>query len=132
MFGLTIQVVPKIDITQWLNNHYLDWQREFGVRPEKDFAEWLGVNSKTFNHWRNGRRKPSAEDCDILAYKLKDMACYEILGFPTPDPLLLRVKMEWETLSDEQQVAIGEILAEEEKGNEERGTPRGRGASARK
>lgn len=103
-------VVAPSTIKQWLDQHYLDWQRDHGTAPEKAFAEWLGVNPKTYNHWSNGRRKPGPDDCDILAYKLRDLSCYSLLGYPTPDPLLLQVKMEWDSLSDETQAAIGDIL----------------------
>ena len=43
-----------------------------------------------------GRRLPSPADCDVLAYHLKDPSIYALAGHPTPDPLLLRIKMEWD------------------------------------
>lgn len=100
--------------TKWLNDHYLDWQKSHGRASEKAFAEWLGFKPTTFNHWTNGERKPGAEDCDILAYMLNDTGCYAMLGFPTPDPLLLRIKMEWDLLPEETRAAINRDLEKAE------------------
>ena len=107
--------MPQTPFTKWLNDHYLDWQKSHGRASERAFAEWLGFKPPTFNHWTNGERKPGAEDCDVLAYRLNDVRCYELLGFPTPDPLLLRLKMEWDSLPEETRAFIERELEKAEK-----------------
>jgi hypothetical protein len=109
--------MPETPLSKWLNIKYLDWQRQFGRKPVTDFSVWLGLENATVNHWLNGARsRPSAEHIDVLAYKLGDLTVYELVGYPTPDPLLLRVKMEWDTLPEETRAFIDRELekAEEE------------------
>jgi len=108
--GLRIAPVSRDPIQTWLNDKYLEWQRQFGRAPEKAFAEWLGIKPSRLNTWVNGTRKPQPEDCDVLAYKLNDFRCYDIMGYTRPDPLLLKLKMEWDQLPEETQVEIGKAL----------------------
>lgn len=108
--------MPDNEFSKWLNDKFLDWQRAFGRKPVTDFAEWLGLEPATVNHWLNGIRRPSSpEYLDVLAYKLGDLSCYAMLGYPTPDELLLRVKMEWDTLPEETRAFIDRELGKREK-----------------
>lgn len=114
--------VPQTPFTKWLNDHYLDWQKQHGRASEKAFALWLGFKPTTFNHYTNGEREPSRDDCDVLAYRLNDVSCYKLLGYPTPNALLLRLKMEFDLLPEETQADIGKILEKAERKRVAQGT----------
>ena len=80
-------LVVENEFKGWLNNKYLDWQRDQGERRTiSEFAELVGVNQPLMSHYLNGIRKPSRRNADRMAEKLG----YEIYGLLDMCPTDLR------------------------------------------
>ena len=106
-------LVPEF--ASWLEKHYIQWQADREKRGSiRQFSDWLGIDHRLISRWMNGERKPGPDHLDTLAYKFNDLSCYELLGYPTPDKLLLRIKMEWDSLPEETRAAVGRVLEKAE------------------
>jgi len=98
------------DFAKWLGNKFLDWQRrQGGPRPAKEFAEWLGFENMTVNHWLNGNHRPTHGNAYMLSFKL-GLEVYDVLGFHRPDEDLYQVEVHWHKLKDEEKAAIMKIV----------------------
>jgi transcriptional regulator with XRE-family HTH domain len=68
----------------WMNNKFLDWQKEKGSRQTlSEFAEYLGVPQSNMSSWVNGRYKPGTKYIPILAEYFGD-EIYNVLGLKSP------------------------------------------------
>ncbi len=101
--------MTKLDFAKWIEKRYLDWQqRKGGRRTASEFAEWLGFENMTVNHWLNGKHIPKHGNVYILALKL-GLEIYDVLGMPRPDEGLYQVDVHWHMLKDEEKAAINKI-----------------------
>ena len=79
--ALEYALMVKKDFQAWINNRFLDWQREQGERKTiSEFAELTGIKQPLMSHYLNGTRVPSRENADKIAtvlgneiYNLLDM-----------------------------------------------------------
>jgi transcriptional regulator with XRE-family HTH domain len=62
---------------------------------QKEFAEYIGIDDKLYNHIYTGRRKPSAEVLKKLAVFFDDMRFYDAVGVPRPDDELKYIQASW-------------------------------------
>ena len=98
------------DFASWLENKFLDWQkRQGGRRTAGEFAEWLGFENMTVNHWLNGHRRPIRGNVYLLALKL-GLEIYDVLEMPRPDEGLYQVDVHWHMLKDDEKAAMSKIV----------------------
>lgn len=105
-----IRQVPKNPISEWLDNKFLDWQKQEGGRKTlTEFAQYLGVDRGVLNNWVNRGSKPEGDNLKIVAIKL-GMEIYDLLEIERPDFRLLVINAEWEHISDDAKKEIAAIV----------------------
>ena len=62
---------------------------------QKEFAEYIGIHDKNYNHIINGRRKPSAATLKHLAKFFNDPRFYDAVGVPRSDDELIYIQTSW-------------------------------------
>jgi transcriptional regulator with XRE-family HTH domain len=62
---------------------------------QKEFAEYIGVDDKLYNHIFTGRRKPSKETLERLVSFFDDQRFYDAVGVPRPDDELIYIQTSW-------------------------------------
>jgi transcriptional regulator with XRE-family HTH domain len=106
------------EFSKWLYTKYLEWQQHVGGRKTlTEFAAWLDIGNATVNQWINGQARPRPEFAFRLAQRL-GLEVYQILGLPSPDPLLFEVQRNWSKFTDEDKALIGKLLEEQQKRDE--------------
>lgn len=78
-------------VGNWLENKYLDWQKEQGHRCTLDeFAEYLGFTRPYISMLMNkARKKISLKAVEQIAERTGDMSIYDAAGYLRPDGSLL-------------------------------------------
>ncbi len=92
---------------KWLEQKYIDWITEKGkVLPQKDFADYLGIEPVNISNYINARRNmPDIEAIEKIAAKLGP-EIYDVLGLARPDKDLKQVTAVWHLLSEDQKARI--------------------------
>jgi DNA-binding XRE family transcriptional regulator len=80
--------------------------------PQKEFALYIGIDDKYYNHIYKGRQRPGKEIAKLLAEFFDDLRFYDAGGYDRPDPRFFYVQRNWEELSDGVTKKIEEIVAE--------------------
>ena len=62
---------------------------------QKEFAEYMGIDDKNYNHIYTGRRKPSKKMLVYFAQFFDDMRFYDAVGEPRPDDELKYIQSTW-------------------------------------
>ena len=97
---------------RWLENRYLDWQKEQGGRKSiTEFASWLGFAKSTVSQWMNGRGRPDQASTRVLAVRL-GLEIYDVLEVPRPDPDLFRIEAVWDHLPAAERLRLAERAEE--------------------
>lgn len=105
--------MPQTKFTHWIENAYIDWQKqEGGRRSVTEFAELLGFPQPTVTNWMNGKRSPSPDNAFQIALKLKTLEVYDALELERPDEDLFWVQANWELLDDGQKARVVEMMQE--------------------
>lgn len=116
----------KFAFKDWLEQHFLAWQRERKKRETlAAFAEFLGVSENTLKKWIGGTRKPKGASVDLLANKLDD-DIYEILEVPKPDSAIRAMNRILPTLTEDQKKVLlkqAEKMSTQGKNNEPKPRP---------
>lgn len=74
----------------WLQNKYLEHQREHGLISAKEWAEYLGVGYTTLMGIFTGDRpSTSMQTAYQIGERLNDFSILELLGYPIPDAPLV-------------------------------------------
>jgi len=91
-------------LATWLNQHFLDWERQEGKRRTiTAFAQYLGVPQSSLSSWMSGAYMPSGESIQKIAEKL-GYEIYDILGVQRPplaDERLAYIASIWDDLDEE-------------------------------
>lgn len=107
-----------MDFRQFLENKYLDWQKETGGRKTvQEFANFLGVHQSTVSTWWNGDRLPQGENIVKLSLKL-GLEVYDVLGLERPDADLYYIQQNWEQFTPEERRWIRETAEKYATSNE--------------
>ncbi len=80
--------------------------------PQKEFAAYIGIDDKYYNHIYKGRQRPSKEIVRMLAEFFDDLRFYDAGGYPRPDPRLHLVQRNWKDLPNGITKQIADIVAE--------------------
>jgi len=62
---------------------------------QKEFAEYIGIDDKLYNHIFTGRRKPSIKVLKHLVAFFDDQRFYDAVGVPRPDDELIYIQTSW-------------------------------------
>jgi hypothetical protein len=62
---------------------------------QKEFAEYIGIYDKNFNHFYTGRRLPKKELIEHLASFFEDFRFYDAVNLPRPDEELIYIQTMW-------------------------------------
>ena len=93
--------------------HYLQrWEQNEGERKTlKQYADYLGVNNKSFNHiWRD-RRLPSQEIADQIYSVTGDAEIYDLAGLDRPDYRLNFIRKNWGKFPDDEKDKVMDMLS---------------------
>lgn len=82
-----------MDLSEWLNMRFLDWQRSEGKRKTiAEFASYLDVSQASLSDWLRGKYAPKGQNLAKIAEKL-GYEIYDVLGIPRPLPAELDEKI---------------------------------------
>jgi transcriptional regulator with XRE-family HTH domain len=75
-----------VNMSGWLTQRYLDWQKEIGERRSTtEFAAYLEVPASSLSDWLNGKNRPKSErNIRNIAKKLGP-EIYDLLDLPRPE-----------------------------------------------
>ena len=62
---------------------------------QKEFADYIGIDDKNFNHIFTGRRRPSKAVLEHLVDFFDDQRFYDAVGIPRPDDKLIYIQASW-------------------------------------
>jgi DNA-binding XRE family transcriptional regulator len=96
-----------------LLEYHLAYKKEQGWDvPQKDFADYIGIDDKYYNHIYKGRQRPGKEIARLLAEFFDDMRFYDAAGYERPDPGLHLVQAYWRELPDALSKKITDIVGD--------------------
>ncbi len=76
-----------MNLSEWLNLKFLEWEREQGKRKTLvQFAEYLGVSRISLDGWMKNKYQPKGINLAKIASKL-GYEIYDVLGIPRPMPV---------------------------------------------
>jgi DNA-binding XRE family transcriptional regulator len=102
----------RSDVGALLFEHWMIYQQEVKhIVQQKEFAEYIGMDDKNFNHIYKGRRKVSKAVARQLAEFFDDLRFYDAAGYDRPDPHLHYVQSNWEDVPNGTKKQIAEIVA---------------------
>lgn len=79
-----------------LFEHLQDYEKKIRrTVSQKEFAEYIGIDDKLYNHIFTGRRKPSKEVLMHLVEFFDDQRYYDAVGIPRPDDELIYIQTAW-------------------------------------
>lgn len=79
-----------------LLEHRQEYERQIRRSvSQKEFAEYIGIDDKNYNHIYTGRRKPSKKMLMHLVSFFGDMRFYDAVGEPRPDEGLKYIQTAW-------------------------------------
>jgi len=112
----------KSEFNRYLENYYLDWQKEHGRSSIRKFSKWLGIHYSLIDQWMNGKGgKPGPKNLAKLSLKIGPEV-YDLLNIPRPLLSYRRLVAIYDDLPLEEQIAIdnkiGEMLPDYLKSNE--------------
>jgi len=62
---------------------------------QREFAEYIRIDDKNYNHIFTGRRKPSPANLKLLVDFFDDPRFYDAVGVPRPDEDLIYIQRAW-------------------------------------
>jgi transcriptional regulator with XRE-family HTH domain len=84
-------------------------KKEGRIKSQREFAEFLGIDSVKLNQYLNSRRKkPDTETVKAIASALGP-EIYDVLGLARPDPQLQELTGIWHKLDQETKSKLLEI-----------------------
>jgi transcriptional regulator with XRE-family HTH domain len=99
-------------VSDYLLTYLRKWETREGERKTlKQFAEYLGVSYKSFNHLWRDRRVPSQEVADQIYSVTGDQEIYDISGLDRPDYRLAFIRKNWGDFPDEEKEKVMEMLS---------------------
>jgi hypothetical protein len=75
----------------------------------KQFSGFIGMNDKSLHHLFVGRREPTEEQAQLLAYVFNDVRFCEAVGIELRDRRIIYLQKEWDTLDETAKTKISEI-----------------------
>ena len=88
-----------MDVNEWLERKFLEWQIDEGRKSLTSFAQYLGIPQAVISHYMSGRYKPSGDNVNKIAAKLGP-EIYDLLGLQRPDPLLEEMRQTYDQVSE--------------------------------
>lgn len=98
----------------WIEDKFLDWQKQKGRASLAKFAAWLGTSPNSLNNWISRKQTPSGDSLRLLGDKL-GWEIYDVVGEPRPHPVLQMTSKLWGRLTDDEIKRIEKILRGAEK-----------------
>jgi transcriptional regulator with XRE-family HTH domain len=78
--------IDVVELKDWLEKKYLEWQIENGRATVKDFASKLGISRSYLTLLLNGERTSMSREMAIeIAEKVRDYEILSILGYSLPE-----------------------------------------------
>jgi hypothetical protein len=89
-------VIVVTKTSNLLLEHFLNWQRKLGERKtSKEFAAYIGISDKVFNHIFTGKREPTEEQTQLFEAVFQDIRFCEVTGRKPGDRELILLKRKW-------------------------------------
>ncbi len=106
MLNLDYKIVTKSEFSLWLENYYLDWQKQNGRASQRKFSHWLGIHYSLVNQWMNGKGgKPGQNNLAKLAFKIGPEV-YEVLNIPPPPEFIQKLEAIYDELTPDQRQSL--------------------------
>jgi len=100
----------KKQFGEWLTRKYLEWQLDAGRGTITEFAQYLGCPQQNVSRWMAGQSLPDAQN--VINLERLGLEVYDLVGLPRPDPDLVYLKRNWDSLPNDRKKAIARIARE--------------------
>jgi transcriptional regulator with XRE-family HTH domain len=98
------------NFSQWLEKKYIEWISESGRRRTlAEFSDFLRIPRPLLSRYLNGSRVPKYSNADQIAAHLGPEV-YTVLGYRSPDEMLLSLQSHWNLLNDRERAQIEKIV----------------------
>lgn len=105
-------VIVKTNTSALLLEHPQVWEREEGDRKTiKEFAEFIGLSDKVFNHIFSGKREPTKDQTQLFEAVFDDIRFCEVTNREPGDRDLILLKRKWPKMDTKTKKQVAEIAA---------------------